>query len=58
MRTDDFAARLGTVGELLVLLKENKRWWLIPLVVVLALVVVLLIFAQVSGVSPFVYPGF
>jgi hypothetical protein len=34
----EFASRLGTMGELLVFLRQRKLWWLIPLMVVILLV--------------------
>jgi hypothetical protein len=52
------ASRAGTVGELFVFLWENRLWWIIPFVVVLVMFGVLLVFAQTSPVSPFIYALF
>ena len=58
-------AHLGRrMGKLTVLrefwdfLRQQKRYWLIPIVVVLALFGLLLIFAQTSAVAPFIYTLF
>jgi len=39
-------------------MKENKKWWLLPIVIMLLLVGVLIIFGQSSALSPFVYALF
>jgi len=46
------------LGELLDFLNERKAWWLAPLLIMLVLVGVLIIFAQSSAVSPFIYALF
>jgi len=51
-------ARLGIVGEMMSFLWRRKLWWLIPLVVVLLLFGLLLVFAQASGIAPFIYTLF
>lgn len=51
-------ANVGIVGEFLSLLWEHKLWWLIPMVAVLLLMGLLLIFANASGVAPFIYTMF
>lgn len=51
--------RLGTVGELLALLRQTNRFWLTPMVVVLvALGVVLVGLQAVPVVAPFIYALF
>jgi hypothetical protein len=45
----------GVVGEILVFLWQRKLWWMIPMVTVLLLFGLLFIFAQASGVAPFIY---
>ncbi len=52
------SSRLGILGELLVFLWQRKLWWLIPMVLVLVLLVSLLVFAQASGIAPFIYTLF
>lgn len=51
-------ARLGVLGELFSFLWERKLWWLIPMVVVLMALGLLLVFAQATGLAPFVYTLF
>ncbi|HLC66293.1 MAG TPA: DUF5989 family protein, partial [Candidatus Nanoarchaeia archaeon] len=46
------------LGEVWDFLKVRKAWWLTPIIVMLLLVAVLIIFAQSSAVSPFVYALF
>jgi len=43
--------------EFILFLKENKKWWLIPIVLVLALMG-LLVALSGSAVAPFIYPLF
>jgi len=53
-----FFNRGGEAGELLQFLWKAKLWFLIPLVVVLLVFGLLLVFAQATGVAPFVYTLF
>jgi len=53
-----FFSRGGEAGELLKFLWQAKLWFLIPFVVVLLLFGLLLIFAQATGVAPFIYTLF
>ena len=39
-------------------MKENKKWWLLPIVIMLLLVGFLIMFGQSSALSPFVYALF
>lgn len=50
--------RFSIVGELFGFLWERKLWWLIPMVVVLVAFGLLLVFAQATGLAPFVYTLF
>jgi hypothetical protein len=43
--------------EFFLFLKENKKWWLIPILLVLALMGVLVALSG-SAVAPFIYPLF
>lgn len=47
----------GLVGEFLSFMKENKAWWLTPILLVLALVGALILLAG-TGVAPFIYTLF
>jgi hypothetical protein len=51
-------SRTGTLGELFAYLWKNRLWWIIPAVFVLVLFGILVIFAQASPVSPFIYVFF
>lgn len=53
-----FFSRGGEAGELLKFLWEAKLWFLIPFVAVLLLFGLLLVFAQGTGVAPFIYTLF
>ncbi len=44
--------------ELWDFLKVRKKWWLLPIIIMLLIVGVLIVFAQSSSVSPFVYALF
>lgn len=55
---NNFAARLGIIGELLSFLWQRKLWWLIPMVLVIVVFGALLVFAQGSAVAPFIYTLF
>jgi hypothetical protein len=46
--------RGGFAGELWSFMKENKKWWLLPLIIAL-LVFAALIFLSGTGVAPFIY---
>lgn len=50
--------RFGIAGELLEFLWERKLWWLLPMVLVLLAFGAILITAQSSTVSPFIYTLF
>ncbi len=50
--------RAGIVAELVRFLWKRKLWWLVPMVLTLALLAALLIFAQATGLAPFIYPLF
>jgi competence protein ComGC len=46
------------VSELWQFMRENKKYWLAPIVIVLLLVGVLLVIAKGSAVAPFIYAIF
>jgi Family of unknown function (DUF5989) len=50
--------RLGIVGELLSFFWQNKRWWVLPMVVVLVMLGLLLVLVQSPAVAPFIYTLF
>lgn len=51
-------SKARVVVELWQLLREQKKYWLIPIVVVMALLGLLLIVAQSTPMAPFVYTLF
>ncbi len=50
--------QLSLLGEFALFLKQNKKLWMLPIVVVLVLLGVLLVFAQTSALAPFIYTVF
>jgi hypothetical protein len=44
--------------ELFTFLKQEKKWWLIPLCLTLVLLTTLIIVAESSAIAPFVYSLF
>lgn len=46
------------LGEIWDFLRVRKAWWLAPIIIMLILIGVLIIFAQSSAVSPFIYALF
>jgi hypothetical protein len=49
--------RTSTLGEFIVFLKQNKKWWLIPILIVISLLALLTFFAG-TGAAPFIYTVF
>ena len=44
--------------EFLLFLKQEKKWWLIPLILLLLGLVGLMVLVEGSALAPFVYPLF
>ena len=51
-------AKQSLVKEFYLFIKQEKKWWLVPLITVLLIVGALLVFASSSPLAPFVYPLF
>ncbi|HHT9119418.1 MAG TPA: DUF5989 family protein [Candidatus Hypogeohydataceae bacterium YC41] len=51
-------SRLWIIPEIVQFLVAGKKFWLIPFVLVIILFGILLIFAELTGVAPFIYPLF
>ena len=47
----------GLIGELLDLIRYNKKWWLIPVIVALLLIGVVVLLGTTAA-APFIYPLF
>lgn len=50
--------RLSIIREFWLFLRQNKKLWLLPIVIVMVLLGALLIFAQGSALAPFIYTIF
>ena len=51
-------AKQSLLLEFVLFLKQEKKWWLIPLAVLLLAMAALIIFASTSILGPFIYPFF
>jgi len=49
--------QLSLVQEFVLFVTENKKWWLIPILLVFALLGLLVVFGS-TGVAPFIYTMF
>lgn len=52
------AQNRSLIFELWDFLKTRKKWWLAPIIILLMIVGILIILAQSSAVSPFIYTLF
>lgn len=50
--------RLSILKEFWSFLKEQKKWWLIPIIFFLLLLGIVLVTAQGSALAPFIYSFF
>jgi hypothetical protein len=51
-------SKLQVLNELWQFMRENKKYWLAPIVITLVLVGVLLVLAKGSAIAPFIYTLF
>ncbi len=49
--------RPGLISEFIAFLKENKKWWLLPILLVIGLLGVLVFFSG-TPIAPFIYTLF
>jgi len=50
--------KLGILSELGHFLMDNKKFWLLPIVIIFVLLGILIVFAQSSPAAPFIYTLF
>ncbi len=55
---DKVGGRASIMGEFMVFLWERKLWWMIPMVAVLLLFGTVMVLAQGTALSPFIYTLF
>ena len=51
-------AKSRVLSEFVEFLRQEKKYWLIPIVIVFALFGLLIVFSQSSAVAPFIYTLF
>jgi hypothetical protein len=51
-------SKISVVGQFFQFLKEEKKFWLAPIIVVFVLFGLLLVFSQSSAIAPFIYTLF
>ncbi len=49
--------QLSLIREFILFIKENKAWWMIPIVLVLGLIGILVVLSS-TGAAPFIYTLF
>lgn len=50
--------KLKIIKEFLGFLVQNKKWWLIPLILILLVLSFLILFSEGSALAPFIYTLF
>ncbi len=51
-------SKLRIVGEYFEFLREQKKWWVLPVVTLLVLFGILIVLSQGSALAPFIYALF
>ena len=54
----DLMSKIYVINELWQFMRENKKFWLAPIVITLVAVGVLLVLAKGSAIAPFIYTLF
>jgi uncharacterized protein DUF5989 len=49
---------LSILGECWLLMRQNKKWWLLPLVATLLVLGIVMVAASGSALAPFIYTIF
>ena len=56
MPDNEDSGQPGIFREFISFLVNEKKWWLVPLIIILLILVGLMFLLESSSVSPFVYP--
>jgi hypothetical protein len=51
-------SKLRIIGQYLQFLREQRKWWIMPIVVLLLLLGLLIVLTQGSALAPFIYALF
>lgn len=51
-------SKMSLIKEIWLYMRQNKKYWLIPILFILILMSVLLVLAQSSALAPFIYSIF
>jgi Family of unknown function (DUF5989) len=51
-------SKLRVIGEFFQFLRDEKKYWLTPIIIVFVLFGLLIVFSQSSAVAPFIYTLF
>jgi hypothetical protein len=51
-------AKQSLAREFLAFIRQEKKWWMIPLVLILLLMGAFILFSSASPLAPFLYPLF
>jgi hypothetical protein len=51
-------AKSQVLSQFIAFLREEKKYWLVPIVIVFVLFGLLIVFSQTSAVAPFIYTLF
>src|SRR5215475_1307018 len=57
-RVEEIMSKGRVLGEFFQFLKQEKKYWLVPIVIVFVLFGLLIVFSQSSAVAPFIYTLF
>ena len=50
--------RTGLASEFVAFLKDNKKWWLAPIIIILVLFGFVIVLTEGSAIAPFIYSLF
>jgi len=51
-------SKLSVISEMASYLKQNRKWWLFPIIFFLILLGALIVLAEGSAIAPFIYTLF